>query len=178
MTAYGKIYEESIGNYGLITSARASELGISNMALVLLAQRGRLIRIGRGLYRLAHWLPTEFDGYAQAVMSVGEEAYLYGESVIALLNLAPTNPTYFYVAHPGRSRKALPEGIVLRMGAPGYTPTLIQGIRCQHVGDALRSSRDTVSPDRIVTATREAYRTGHLDKAEMERVIREMEAAT
>ena len=95
MTAYEKIYEESIGNYGLITSARASELGISNMALVLLAQRGRLIRIGRGLYRLAHWLPTEFDGYAQAVMSVGEEAYLYGESVIALLNLAPTNPTYF-----------------------------------------------------------------------------------
>ena len=84
MNSYEKIYDESIGNYGLITSARASELGISNMALVLLAQRGRLLHIGRGLYRLAHYVPTEYDGYAQAVMLVGENAYLYGESVIAL----------------------------------------------------------------------------------------------
>ena len=82
MNSYGKIYDESIGNYGLITSARASELGISNMTLVLLAQRGRLLHIRRGLYRLAHYVPTEYDGFAQAVMTVGENAYLYGESVI------------------------------------------------------------------------------------------------
>ena len=138
MTSYEKIYDESVGNYGLITSARASELGISNMTLVLLA----------------------------------------GESVIALLNLVPTNPTYFYVAQPGRSRKVLPKEIVLRTAEPGYTPTFIQGIRCQQVGDAILSARGTVPPDRLVAAAREAYRTGHLDKEEMEIVIREMEAST
>ena len=175
MTSYEKIYDESVGNYGLITSARASELGISNMTLVLLAQRGRLLHIGRGLYRLAHYVPTEFDGYAQAAI---HDAYLYGESVIALLNLVPTNPTYFYVAQPGRSRKVLPKEIVLRTAAPGYTPTFIQGIRCQQVGDAILSARGTVPPDRLVAAAREAYRTGHLDKEEMESVIREMEAST
>ena len=177
MNSYEKIYDESIGNYGLITSTRASELGISNMTLVLLAQRGRLLHIRRGLYRLAHYVPTEYDGFAQAVMTVGENAYLYGESVIALLNLAPTNPAYFYVAQSGRSRKVLPGEIILKASDPGYTPILIQGIRCQRVGDAILSAKDTVPRDRLMDAAREAYRTGHLDKEESEQIIRELEAS-
>ena len=177
MNSYEKIYDESIGNYGLITSARASELGISNMALVLLAQRGRLLHVGRGLYRLAHYVPTEYDGYAQAVMLVGENAYLYGESVIALLNLAPTNPAYFYVAQSGRSRKVLPSEIILKTAEPGYAPILIQGIRCQRVGDAILAAKDTIPSDRLLDAAREAYRTGHIDKEESQRLISELEAS-
>ena len=37
MTAYQAIYDEAIGNYGLITSAQAKALGISNETLVKLA---------------------------------------------------------------------------------------------------------------------------------------------
>ena len=43
-------------------------------------------------YQPEQWVPDPSDTYAWAVMSVGPGALLYGESVIAMLNLAPTNP--------------------------------------------------------------------------------------
>ena len=110
-------------------------------------------------------------------MTVWENAYLYGESVIALLNLAPTNPVYFYVAVTGRSRKALPGEIILKPSEPGYVPVLIQGIRCQRVGDAILSAKDTVPRDRLMDAAREAYRTGHLDQEESVQIVRKLEAS-
>ena len=178
MVIYDDIYEIAADNYGIVTSEQAKGVGASDKELSRIAKDGRLTRIGYGVYRIKHWVPTGYDAYADSVALVGPDAYLYGESVIALLNLVPTNPTYFYVAQPGRSRKVLPKEIVLRTAAPGYTPTFIQGIRCQQVGDAILSARGTVPPDRLVAAAREAYRTGHLDKEEMESVIREMEAST
>lgn len=48
MTNYEKVFEEAIGNYGLITSAQAVGIGVSNKELVKLASRGRLTRIGQG----------------------------------------------------------------------------------------------------------------------------------
>ena len=176
MKSYDKLYDDAADNYGIITSAKARSLGISNMALVQLARRGRLIHIRRGIYRLAHYVPTEYDDYAQAVASAGDSAYLYGESVIALLNLVPTNPTRIYVAVKGRSRKKLQTGIFLKSAPLDYVPTPIQGIPCQRVGDAIRSAADTVSRDRLSDAALEAYRTGVLSKKEAEEIVRDMKA--
>ena len=100
MTNYEKVFEEAIGNYGLITSAQAVGIGISNKELVKLAARGRLTRIGQGTYKLVQYAPASngLDAYADSVAIVGEGAYLYGESVLALCGLCPVDPFRIFVA--------------------------------------------------------------------------------
>ena len=58
MTNYEKVFEEAIGNFGLITSAQAVGIGVSNKELVKLASRGRLTRIGQGTYKLVQYAPA------------------------------------------------------------------------------------------------------------------------
>ena len=57
MTDYQTIYEDAIDNYGLVTTKRAKELGLAPNALALLAHRGRLERVGHGVYRPAAPIP-------------------------------------------------------------------------------------------------------------------------
>ena len=83
----------NVDDFGLITSAEARELGVSNKELVQQARRGKLVRVARGVYRMPVWPYQEAAPYAIAVRAAGEGAYLYGESVVALLGLAPTDPT-------------------------------------------------------------------------------------
>ncbi len=52
MSAYNTLYEEAAENYGLITTEMAERNGVSGMSLVMLERRGRLQRVGRGVYRL------------------------------------------------------------------------------------------------------------------------------
>ena len=109
MTYYDRIFEEAIGNYGLITSSQAKAIGIPSVELVKLAQRGRLTRLGYGVYKLAQYLPAPDgrDAYADSLALVDKDAYLYGQSVLTLHHLCPTNPARVYVATPRRIRKKL-----------------------------------------------------------------------
>ena len=70
-------------------------------------QAGKLLRVGRGVYRVPAWPHQESALYAEAVKRVGEGAYPYGESVVALLGLAPTDPSTIWVASPRRVRRSL-----------------------------------------------------------------------
>lgn len=88
MTKIDDIYD-AVDDFGLITSAEARELGVSNTELVQLARRGKLQRVARGIYRMPVWPYQEAAPFAIAVKSAGSGAYLYGESVVALLGLAP-----------------------------------------------------------------------------------------
>ena len=95
MTKYdGIIYEIAAGNFGLVTSAEAREAGVTNNELVQYARRGRIERVGQGVYRLARRVPEPNDAYALAIALVGPGAYLYGEAVLGMLGLCPTNPAY------------------------------------------------------------------------------------
>ena len=64
MTIYDDIYEIAADNYGLVTSAEAKGAGASDKELSRIAKDGRLTRIGYGVYRIKHWVPTELDPYA------------------------------------------------------------------------------------------------------------------
>ncbi len=76
------------------------------------------------------------DTYAWAVMSVGPDALLFGESVIAMLNLVPTNPIRMFVATPRRTRRKLPNSIKVEW-LRGIKPTATyNGIPCQNAQDA------------------------------------------
>lgn len=174
MTYYDQIYEIAVDNYYLISSQDAAEAGIPPVELPKLAHRGRLENISRGLYRLAKYVPHPNDAYATAVARVGKGAYLFGESVIAMLGLAPTNPAYICVAMPSRTRKKLPASIRLKKPVTGELPTSYEGIPSQSVANAIRSARATMMDDRLRDAADKAYQEGYLAKAEHDTLIKEM----
>ena len=92
MTYYDDIFDIASENFGLITTAQARELGIAKDELSKLRARGKLTRVGHGVYRVKHHVPSPLDAYADAVALVGSGAYISGVSVLAMHDLASVNP--------------------------------------------------------------------------------------
>ena len=166
MTYYDQIYEMAVDNYYLISSQDAADAGIPPVELAKLAHRGKLENISRGLYRLAKYVPHPNDPYATAVARVGRGAYLFGESVIAMLGLAPTNPAHINVVAPARTRKKLPAYIRLKKPATGEIPISYEGVPSQNVADAILSARPTMMDDRLREAADRAFEEGYLNRDE------------
>ena len=109
MAKIDDIYE-AVDDFGLITSAEAAELGMSRAEMVQQEKLGKLVRVARGVYRMPIWPSQPLAPYAIAVKAAGEGAFLCGESVVALLGLAPTDPTKMRLATPRRCRRNLGPG--------------------------------------------------------------------
>ena len=172
MTIYDDIYEIAADNYGLITSAEAKGAGASDKELSRIAKDGRLTRIGYGVYRIKHWVPTANDVFAESIALVGPGAYLYGESVIAMHALAPTNPARIHVATPNRVRRSLPASVhVVRRPECGDV-TEYEGIPSQAIPAAIRSCKGTMMSERLIGAAHRARELG-LIRAEEEKELLE-----
>ncbi|MBP5640843.1 MAG: type IV toxin-antitoxin system AbiEi family antitoxin domain-containing protein [Victivallales bacterium] len=162
VTAYETIYDEAIGNYGLITVSAAKELGINAATLAKLAHRGRLERIAHGLYRIDKYVPSQggLDAYACAVASLGGDSYLWGPSAIAIRNLCPTDPSVIYVATPARYRGKPRGGVIVKDRTPCGDIDNIEGIRVQGVCSAILSSQHMIMFDRLLDAVNAAKAQG------------------
>jgi len=174
MPFYDDIYEIAADNYGLVTSNEAKAMGVSDKEMSRLASDGRLIRLGRGLYRIKHYSPTTNDPYAEAVALVGTGAYLFGESVIAMHGLAPTNPARITVATSRRVRKKLPSSIRVIRRKEEDTLTQYEGIPSQNIPDAILACRSTIMTDRLEDAVRNARRNGLITEDENKNLLREL----
>lgn len=114
------------------------------------------------------------DTYAWAVMSVGPDALLYGESVNAMLGLAPINPTRMFVATPRRARRKLPDSIRvewLRGIKPAET---YNGIPCQSTHDAILACKYKLLSDRLEAAARTAHEQGLISKQQYHALRKEL----
>ena len=174
MTYYDDIYEFAVDNHYLISTDDAAEIGVPTVELAKLAYRGKLENLSRGLYRLTRWVPSESYPYAEAVARVGEGAYLCGESVIALLGLAPTNPAYMQVAVQKRTRRKLPVHIRLKKGNADDRLTTYNGVQCQHVSRAIPAAASSMPDDRLRDAAQRAYELGFLLREDYKQLKREM----
>lgn len=172
MAKIDDIYE-AVDDFGLVTSAEAARLGMSNAELVQQARMGKLNRVARGVYRMPVWPFQEAAPYAIAVKSAGEGACLYGESVVALLGLAPTNPAKMWVATPGRTRRNLGEGVRIVSGK-GIEPTWAEGVAIQPVADAIVAAMSVMGRERARQAAFEALRQGYISGEEVSRIEEEL----
>lgn len=171
MTYYDDIYELAVDNHYLITSKEAEKAGVPKVELVKLARRGKLENLSYGLYRLSRYVPSESDPYAVAIERVGSDAYLYGESVLALLGLAPTNPSYICVATPKRVRRKLPESIRVHQAKKGDPqPCIYDGVRSQRAKDAIVSCKGRMEDERLRDALAEAMEQGYVTQREADEV--------
>lgn len=106
------------------------------------AVRGARQARARGVYRVPVWPYRKQAPYAIPVRATGEGAYLYGESVVALLGLSPTDPRAIRVAAPRRTRRSLGEGVRLVWRRSPVRVTLHEGISFQEATGAIRGSGD------------------------------------
>ena len=162
--------------------AEGSELGVKRTDLkngihlkdvLEWVKSGRLEKRGRGVYRIAHYLPTEYDTYAEAVALVGDTAMICGESVLAMHNLALVNPVRVHVAVRRRLRKELPDWIETEKATSEITEDNFNGIPCQKLSEVIRLSRGKILTERLVSAVHEAGTKGLLDVFEYEALKKE-----
>ncbi len=174
MIAYDRLYEIACENYGLVTTKAAEALGVSNMALVMLAKRGRLVRVGRGVYRLGQYPQSEYDPYAITVAKAGEGTFLWGPSVIALDHLCPTDPKTIYVATPKRIRRALGQGVIVKTGVKNAHPAYPHGIPAQPLPEAILSCKGLIMNERLKEAANNAKNLGLILTSDHEDLIRKL----
>ena len=174
MKSYDAIYEVASGNFGLVTARQARTLGVSSRELSRWVRLGRLEHSGRGVYRISTYPASQFDAFAAAVEAVGEDAYLFGETVIGMLRLTATNPTRIHVATACRVRKSLSNGIVVHRGANGYLFTSYEGVRSQRVADAIISCKRSIRADRLLEALSHAVNQGYVGRDEAKRIRMEL----
>ena len=160
---------QAVDDFGLITSAEARQLGMSNAELVQQAHKGKLERVAHGVYRMPVWPFQEQAPYAIAVKAAGEGAFLYGESVVALLKLAPWNPAKMWVASPKRVRRHLGEGVRL-VRVAGIQPVYFDGVACQPLCEAIVSAAATMGATRAIEAAQTAQIQGFITADEFEQL--------
>lgn len=172
MTNFNQIYEEAVDNYGLINAAKIKDMGIKKQQIQRYLKDNRLEKVGHGVYKITQYVPVREDQYAKAVALVGDDAYLYGTAVLALLELALVNPNKLTVATNKRVRKQLPQWIDV-VKTKDYKPDMILGIPTQNLVDAFKTCRGKVMPDRLNDAIEEARKQGYISRKEFEELLEE-----
>ena len=169
-------------NDGLLTSKQARNAGILDSVLARLAQRGRLERAARGVYRIAHFPQAKFSQYREAILwaeaSQGpEEAVLSHETALAVYGISDANPSQVHITVPksSRLRRERPAWIAIHRDNLGPADvTLHEGLPIttvvRTVADVLHSSGRI---DLVRQAIRDARRDGLINESEATRLKRQ-----
>lgn len=174
MTKFDDIYDAAMDNYGLITASEARDMGVGDEELARYSKRGWLERRGHGVYRLARYVPHRLDPYAEAVALVGPGSAVWGESVLAMGELASVNPGKVTVATPKRVRRKLPEWIEVIRLPKGARVGWFEGVPSQPVADALRACEGTVMRERLAQAVADAKGAGLVGASEAKKLVEEL----
>ncbi len=164
------VREIALDHYGYVSTRDAVEAGVPAVELPKLAARGGLENVAYGLYRVPDVPPTRYDQFAEALLRVGEGAYLHGESVLALFGLADVNPRQIKVAIRRRARPRLPAFVELTQVRGDVRTTSYEGLASQSVADALLECRGRIETERLVSATKQARAEGLLTTAEWQKL--------
>ena len=177
MSHYDEIQMLASDCHGYFTSAVARKVGVRSCELDRWMKIGRLEKHARGVYRIANYPPSAIEPYVRAVLASGTGAVLYGESVLGMLNLIPTNPTWIYVATPVRARRNIGQGIKIVNTRVNVIDNN-DGVPMQGVADAIRVTRGSVRQDRRIRAAKEGFRQGYILETEYRKLIKEIKNET
>jgi len=176
-------------NDGLLTSKQARNAGILDSVLVRLAQRGRLERTARGVYRIAHFPQSKFSQYREALLWAEanhgpEEPHvaLSHETAFALYGISDANPQLVHITVPKavRLRRERPKWIAVHHGdLHPLDVTLHEGLTVTTVARTIRDVLDTTGRiDLARKAVADAKRTGFIRDAEAASLKREIDQFT
>lgn len=151
------------------------ELGVSHGAAWQLVQRGWLEHVGHRVYRIEGHPVTTAGGFLEAVLLVGDGAYLVDTGTLSLTDLGLVVPERVRVGTPRRVRTRLPEWIeIVRDDHDPALLTTVDGVPTVAVHRAILESRGRVMTERLVDAALEAYDKGLITLRERYAVLVEL----
>jgi len=184
---YTDLLEAANGQYGYVTADDARAGGVDPGQLRIMAHRGILDRMARGIYRFPIVPVTALDQYMEAVLWPRTTAVLSHETALDLHELCDVNPARIHVTVPAsyRLRRDVPrmyqlherdldEGdITQHEGIPIVTVyrAILDGIEANigsHLIDqAFRTARrrGLLTPDELRAITRARRRPREHDRA-------------
>lgn len=176
MNSFEKLLSFGMDNYGIVTSADAKSVGLTDRVVFSLVKNGKLLRRGQGIFKLAVFSSSDgMDRYAEAVAFGGKGAMIYGESVLAMLDLAFANPPSIEIATTRRVRKKLPEWLkIVRIGTQEAMAEYYRGIPCQPLCNAIRLCIGRILPERLLAALEPAENEGWLASGDAEALENEI----
>ncbi|GGG62726.1 hypothetical protein GCM10011585_00200 [Edaphobacter dinghuensis] len=146
---------------GLLTSQEARAAGIADSVLVRLAQRGRLERVSRGVYRISHYPADRLAQYREAVLwaqaSGGPASVLIShETALLLYGISDVNPARIHITVPvtARLRRERPKWITIHHA--GITPGEINEYEGIPVTSVERTIVDVLQSTKRVDVARQA----------------------
>lgn len=95
-----RVIERAVEQHGYVTTRDARELGIDPTQLRILAARGRLERVARGVYRVPVLPRTEHDELAEAVAWRLGRGVVSHASALVLHGLSDVNPSRIHLTVP------------------------------------------------------------------------------
>lgn len=109
-----RLREMAINQYGYVTTAQATDAGVSKQALSMLAKRDRVEKVAHGIYRIPQVAPTRYDRFMLALLWAGvPEAALSHETALDAYDVCDINPTAIHVIVNSMRR-------IRRSGGEGY----------------------------------------------------------
>jgi predicted transcriptional regulator of viral defense system len=163
-TRMDELYILAEENEGFFTSKEARDLGIQDSVLARLAQRGRLERMSRGVYRVAHFPTDRLAQYREAVLWAQanhhgpERIALSHETAMLIYGISDLNPSRVHLTVPksARFRRERPDWITI------HQADLTDKEVGQHEGipvtTVARSILDVLSTTRRTDVVREAIK--------------------
>lgn len=172
------LYALAAEHHGLVTTEMARAVGVPSVEVRKLAARGGMSNVARGLYRVEGIDGGARAPYAEAVLRVGDDAHLVGDSVLAFHDLALVNPRRIKVGTPRRVRKDLPSHIrLVHTRADPADLTEYDGIPSLTVAAAIRGSIGAVMPERLSEAVERAADEGLVRRRDATALLAKIGAA-
>lgn len=168
---------------GLFTSEQARKSGFTDSVLSRLAQRGRIERTARGVYRIPYVPINRFSQYREAILWAQAHrgphmVALSHETALAVYGISDANPATIHVTVPksARLRRESPTSVVVHHAElSSQEITVIEGLPVTSIArtiiDLLHSGGRL---DLIRQAITDARREGYISAAETQRIRRSL----
>jgi predicted transcriptional regulator of viral defense system len=172
-------------NDGLVTAEQARQAGFTDSVLARLAQRARLERIARGVYRIPYYPPGRFSQYREAVLWAKanrgpQNVALSRATALVVYGISDANPAVIHLTVPesARLRRRRPKGVLVdRADLAPQDVTVHEGLPvttiARTVSDLLQSGGRI---DLVRQAVSDARREGFISDTEARQLRRRIDA--
>lgn len=176
MTIRDLLLERAVDQHGYVTTRDARDLGIDPTQLRLMAARGRLDRVSRGVYRIPVLPRTEHDELAEAVAWARGRGVISHESALVLHGLSDVNPSRVHMTVPRDNHPRTAGGELYRLHRRTLPPTDVTEQDDLPVTTVARTIRDCLAAGTDPTQLRRALDQAAAEGTVRARVVAELRA--
>jgi predicted transcriptional regulator of viral defense system len=156
----------------MFTTRQAAEAGCSPQLLVHHLHIGRIVRVLRGIYRLAHFPTGEHEELVGAWLWSGRAGVVSHQTALALQRLSDVLPAKVHLTLPSawrRRRFRPPLGVVLHHAdVPPEDRSWVGAVPTTNVRRTLNDcAREGLPPDQLRQGAQQALRRGLVTKDEL-----------